>query len=179
MIEKLSLFSEKIICFLFLLIMSYILLANIKVGMRLPGRCFIGIVIIITYAVFVKSRTRLEKDSLWYSLDFSRERILLISGIVLGIILKLLPIWCNFEWILQDNQDDCAVHFFGAQQLMYDGRLSDANACMNLFFFSCTPILFYCHYFSNFLEILIWPLSFLIYYLTVFLFFIFQSFFEG
>lgn len=150
MIEKLSLFSEKIICFLFLLIMSYILLANIKVGMRLPGRCFIGIVIIITYAVFVKSRIRLEKDSLWYSLDFSRERILLISGIVLGIILKLLPIWCNFEWILQDNQDDCAVHFFGAQQLMYDGRLSDANAWYESIFLQLYPYTFLLSLFLKF-----------------------------
>lgn len=53
---------------------------------------------------------------------------IIIAMFLLGIILRALPLLCDFTWILADNEGDCAVHYFGAQQLAYNGFLNENNA---------------------------------------------------
>ena len=126
LIKNIILFCEKSICYIFCILITYILIININVDSGISyNHIFICSVIFPLFIIsFPRIREELKKI---VNFIFINKKII-IAIFILGIILRALPVLCDFTWTLIDNQGDCAIHFFGSQQIAFDGFLNDINA---------------------------------------------------
>lgn len=108
---------ERAVFVLFSLITICVLLLNIKAEPGLLWGIAFVCAAMLCCASFPKIRHGIKRG---IRLAAS-SNIVLIVAIVLGILLRALPLLCDFTWILKDDTGDCAIHFFGAQQLAGDG----------------------------------------------------------
>lgn len=119
-------FCQRFIYYLFASLMTFILLANINSDIALSNNIlFVFAAVIIFFAFVIPDIRKLfSKVGQW----LMKSKKFLIVVIASGFLLRLLPILCDFTWILADDQGDCAIHFFGSQQLAFDGMLNPNNA---------------------------------------------------
>lgn len=116
-------FCENAVFALFSLLMICVLLLNIKAEPGLLWGIAVVCAAMLCCACFPKIKHGIKRG---IRLAASSNKVL-IAAIVLGILLRALPLLCDFTWVLEDNTGDCAIHFFGAQQLAGDG-LTRKNA---------------------------------------------------
>jgi len=124
--QKIVIFCERFVYYIFFALLSFILLANINSDSGLPYTfIFICALIVPVLVAHLSCIKKVIKKTI--TLLYTSKKIIVLI-ILAGIILRALPLLCDFTWILADNEGDCAVHYFGAQQLAFNGFLNDNNA---------------------------------------------------
>lgn len=126
MSKNLKSFCESAVFFIYALLIAYILCININaqhIWCCRAGFCC-AVALLLGHIHFPASMKKLKMR---IHVMLGNNKLLLLS-IFVGLILRTIPILCHYTWILEDNQGDCAIHFFGAQQLAYDGFFTDMNA---------------------------------------------------
>lgn len=116
-------FCERMVFLLFLCITICVLILNIKAEPGLLWGIAFACAAMLCCGHFPKIKQGIKRGFRFVA----TSNKVLIAGIVLGILLRALPLLCHFTWILEDNTGDCAIHFFGAQQLA-GGGLTWKNA---------------------------------------------------
>lgn len=122
--NKLVSLCKKVVFYMFYPILVYLLLQNLNMGVRVQHSLLIVVAAGVMWWMLKANRT----DHHFGGLSSNHGKYMIFAVIIVGCLLRMLPLLADFRWTLKDNQGDCSIHFFGAQQLAFDGCLNENNA---------------------------------------------------
>lgn len=124
---KFASLCRKIVLFIFLILIGYILLANINADSTLSYKSLFVLACMVSL-VFCFVTPKIRDGSKDYLFSLINNKKILICCLILGILMRVAPLLFDFTWILENNEGDCAIHFFGSQELAMNGVLTETQA---------------------------------------------------
>lgn len=134
--KRLADFFTRTIYFLLILLLSYVFLANFNTQLDIPSYFLIPVALGAS-AIFLSGKKCSDlRDRANHVLSGNAVYVLLIFT---GLVLRLLPLLLQYDWIMPDDQGDSAIHFYAAQQLVFDGQMAEKNAIFEAIFAQLYP----------------------------------------